>query len=54
MNSKVTIYNYSNEDLTLNSGNLRYIHPWSDGSDVWKEQCGNNTRIIGNMRIKKE
>ena len=43
---------YSDEDLTLQSlGNLRL---WSDWGDAWKEQYGNNTRIIGNdMRIKK-
>ena len=46
---------YSVKDLTLDSlGYLRCILSWSDGGDVWKEQYGNNTRIIGNdMRIKK-
>ena len=41
---------YSKEDLTLNSlGHLRWIQPWSDRGDVWKEHYGNNMRIIGKI-----
>ena len=47
---------YSDEDLSLNSlGNLRCIQPLSDWGNVekWKEQYGNNMRIIDNDLIIK-